>query len=177
MRDEIHLPDNGMPCLLVPTRQGVSNHSAGRPTQNALQPTKIPQIQQPSIAAHKLNSRTLSFPELGIKSVEKPIEVRAEHRRKVRIGRAGYPARDELNHGQERGALGDVREANIPRELAHLLLMSGVGVGVRENNRERAVAVVVELLEVLPEAFEILSDSRCQGIRRMAKRKWAYRAL
>ena len=53
-----------------------------------------------------------------------------------------------------------MREAERARERGDLELVRGVGVRVAEDDRERAEAVVVELLELLLDCLEVYGECK-----------------
>lgn len=66
----------------------------------------------------------------------------------VGVGAHGRGARDELDHGHQLVAEGDVGEAELARDLADESLVRGEGVGVHQAHGDAADAGVVHALQV-----------------------------
>jgi hypothetical protein len=141
-------PDNRLSRVGVPARERIADDAAGRTTENALKPGEVRCADEPAVARHELDARALHapVPEFLVEAREEAVEVRAQHRRQVRVRRRAHPARDEPDHRQQRGALGDMREAHLAGEPAQQLLVRRVRVAVHKHDRHAPEAVVVESL-------------------------------
>lgn len=130
--------NNGVLALRVPARERVTDDTARRPGEDALQSGEVVQVDEATIGAHELDARTLhaTVAELLVETAEEAVEILAEDGRKVRIGRRRDAARDHLDHGEELGGEGDLREADRFRDIANRKLMLWISVRVAEDDRE-----------------------------------------
>src|SRR5690606_18801829 len=79
----------------------------------------------------------------------KPINVRPQYWREVRIRHRRVRARHELDQTANFRAHADLREANFTRDLRQSALVLGVGPAVHARNRRSADTIIESALQLL----------------------------
>lgn len=145
--------------LFVIRCHGISNHASRRTRQNGLETSKLVDIDEATIALHKLASGAPGSllmldalrAQASFKAGLEAVYILSNGRSQVGIRTNRRCSRHQLDHGHQFVAQRDVLEANVLCNPAYQGFVLGECVSVHETDGYTANSRIVHLLQLLPD--------------------------